>query len=142
MLKDARLAIVTGSGDPFASKNFRQLIERMTADEFPDLRFQVMTNAMLLTEREWDNFPALHERTAHLRISIDAATGPTHEKLRRGAKWDVMERNLAFAGRLRAAGQVKVSTSALSCRWIITVRWATASIWRGGLGRTIWISCA
>jgi MoaA/NifB/PqqE/SkfB family radical SAM enzyme len=107
MLKDARLAIVTGSGDPFASKNFRQLIERMTADEFPDLRFQVMTNAMLLTEREWDNFPALHERTAHLRISIDAATGPTHEKLRRGAKWDVMERNLAFAGRLRAAGQVK-----------------------------------
>jgi len=107
MLKDAHLAIVTGSGDPFASKNFRQLIERMTEDEFPDLRFQVMTNAMLLTEREWANFPALHERTAHLRISIDAATGPTHEKLRRGAKWEVMERNLAFAARLRAAGQVK-----------------------------------
>ncbi|MBB3957011.1 radical SAM protein [Novosphingobium sediminicola] len=107
MLKDAQLAIVTGSGDPFASKNFRQLIERMTAEEFPDLRFQVMTNAMLLTEREWANFPALHERTAHLRISIDAATGPTHEKLRRGAKWDVMERNLRFASQLRFTGQVK-----------------------------------
>jgi hypothetical protein len=106
MLTDAELAIITGSGDPFASKNFRQLLKQLTPEAYPDLRFQVMTNAMLLTEREWANFPTLHGRTAFLRISIDAATGPTHELLRRGARWEVMEQNLAFASRLRATGQV------------------------------------
>lgn len=106
MLRHAKLALVTGSGDPFASKNFRNLLDRLGAEEYPDLRFQVMTNGMLLTPREWARFPALHGRVAFLRISLDAATGPTHELLRRGARWPVMENNLAFARELRAAGLV------------------------------------
>jgi hypothetical protein len=106
MLKQTKLVFITGSGDPFASKNFRNLMERLTADEYPDLRFQIMTNGMLFTPREWERFPALHGRVANLRISLDAATGPTHELLRRGARWEVMERNLAFAAELRANGLV------------------------------------
>lgn len=106
LLRQVKLVSVTGSGDPFASKNFRALLERLGSEEYPDLRFQVMTNGMLLTPREWDRFPALHGRTAYLRISIDAATGPTHELLRRGARWPVMERNLAFARDLRAEGLI------------------------------------
>lgn len=106
MLKQSKLVFITGSGDPFASKNFRNLMERLTAEDYPDLRFQIMTNGMLFTRREWDRFPALHDRVASLRISLDAATGPTHELLRRGARWDVMKDNLAFAAELRAAGKV------------------------------------
>jgi sulfatase maturation enzyme AslB (radical SAM superfamily) len=101
MLKSARIVFITGSGDPFASKNFRQLMEQLTPEEYPELRFQVMTNGMLLTPRQWERFPALHGRVQFLRISIDAATGPTHELLRRGARWPVMLENLAFAGELR-----------------------------------------
>jgi organic radical activating enzyme len=101
MLKTAEIVFITGSGDPFASKNFRQLMDVLGPEDFPQLRFQVMTNGMLLTRREWERFPALHGRVSQLRISIDAATGPTHELLRRGARWDVMLENLAFAGELR-----------------------------------------
>lgn len=107
MLRGSKLVFITGSGDPFASKNFRSLIERLGPDDYPELRFQIMTNGMLFTRKEWDRFPSLHGRTAHLRISLDAATGPTHELLRRGARWPVMLENLAFAAELRAANLVE-----------------------------------
>lgn len=107
MLKDARLAVVTGSGDPFASKNFRTLMEELTPADYPDLRFRIMTNGMLLNRREWDRFPSLHGRVEKLRVSLDAATGPTHEALRRGARWDVMVENMAFFGELLRDGQVE-----------------------------------
>ncbi|MBP8231171.1 MAG: SPASM domain-containing protein [Rhizorhabdus sp.] len=107
MLKHSELVFVTGSGDPFASKNFRNLLHRLDAETYPNLRFLIMTNAMLLTPREWKRFPTLHGRVAHLRISLDAASGPVHESIRRGARWEVMERNLSFAAELRAAEAVQ-----------------------------------
>lgn len=106
LLRHAKLVFVTGSGDPFASKNFRTLLDRLGPEDYPELRFQIMTNGMLFTPREWERFPSLHGRTAYLRISLDAATGPTHELLRRGARWPVMEANLAFAAELRAKGLI------------------------------------
>lgn len=106
LLESAKLVFVTGSGDPFASKNFRRLLQQLTPQAYPNLRFQIMTNGMLFTPRQWADFPAIHRRVAILKISIDAATGPTHELLRRGARWPVMLENLAFAGRLLATGDV------------------------------------
>jgi len=106
LLRHTKYVFITGSGDPFASKNFRHLLERLGPDDYPDLRFRIMTNGMLFTRREWARFPALHCRVADLRISLDAATGPTHELLRRGARWPVMEDNLAFASELRAQGLI------------------------------------
>lgn len=106
MLKGTRRVTITGSGDPFASKNFRLLMERLTADEYPELKFHIMTNGMLFTPREWERFPALHGRVELLSISLDGASAATHEMLRRGARWEVMENNLAFAGELRRAGLV------------------------------------
>ena len=106
MLKHAELVIVTGSGDPFASKNFRRLMLELTPSDYPDLKFHIMTNGMLFTPKQWESFPALHRRTSVLKISIDAATGVTHELLRRGARWPVMLDNMRFAGQLAAQGFV------------------------------------
>jgi sulfatase maturation enzyme AslB (radical SAM superfamily) len=106
MLKTAEIVFVTGSGDPFASKNFRRLITALTVEDYPRLRFQIMTNGMLLTERQWAEFPTLHGRVAMLKISIDAACAATHETLRLGARWDTMLENIRFAGRLVAEGQI------------------------------------
>lgn len=106
LLKDARRVIVTGSGDPFASKNFRRLMLELTPDDYPELKFQIMTNGMLFTPRQWESFPTLHGRTSVLKVSTDAAEGPTHELLRRGARWSVMLENMAFAGKLAAQGLV------------------------------------
>lgn len=107
MLRDARTVLITGSGDPFASKNFRRLMERLTPEDYPDLKFKVMTNGMLFTPREWARFPALHRRTHYLQISLDGASKETHELLRRGSRWEVMQENLRFAADLHADGLVE-----------------------------------
>lgn len=106
MLKHAEIVFVTGSGDPFASKNFRKLLGALTPEAYPNLRFQIMTNGMLFTPRQWEEFPSLHGRVKILKISTDAATGPTHEKLRLGARWPTMLDNMRFAGDLTAKGLV------------------------------------
>ena len=106
MLKSAKTVFVTGSGDPFASKNFRQLMTALTPQDYPELKFQIMTNGMLFTPRQWEMFPALHRRVALLKISVDAATGPTHETLRLGAHWPTVLENMTFAGSLLSAGMI------------------------------------
>lgn len=107
MLADnAQIVFVTGSGDPFASKNFRALMQRLTAERFPALRFQIMTNGMLFTPEQWAQFPALHGRVDTLKISVDAATAATHERLRLGAHWPTMLANMRFAGDLTAQGLI------------------------------------
>jgi sulfatase maturation enzyme AslB (radical SAM superfamily) len=106
LLRDAKFVYITGSGDPFASKNFRRLMTQLTADEYPELRFIIMTNGMLFTPRQWESFPALHNRVHVLKISIDAATGPTHELLRRGARWPVVLENMKYAGELVRSGAI------------------------------------
>lgn len=106
LLANAKTVFVTGSGDPFASKNFRQLMRDLTPEAFPDLKFQIMTNGMLFTPDQWNTFPTLHYRVKVLKISVDAATGPTHETLRRGAPWPVMIENMTFAGDLTAQGLI------------------------------------
>jgi len=107
LLKNAETVFVTGSGDPFASKNFRSLMKKLTIEEYPALKFQIMTNGMLFTSRQWEMFPMIHGRVKILKISIDAACGPTHELLRRGARWSTMLENMKFAGTLTAAGLVE-----------------------------------
>ncbi|MEP2987763.1 MAG: radical SAM protein [Parasphingorhabdus sp.] len=106
MLKDAKTVFVTGSGDPFASKNFRRLMSELTPEDYPELGFQIMTNGMLFTPKQWEAFPSLHGRVRMLKISVDAATGPTHELLRRGAYWPTMLENMRFAGDLTKDGMV------------------------------------
>lgn len=106
MLKHTQVVTITGSGDPFASKNFRHLMQRLADDDYANLKFHIMTNGMLFTPREWERFPALHNRVNVLSISLDGASAETHETLRRGARWDVMEKNLSFAGELRRQGLI------------------------------------
>lgn len=106
LLKSARTVFITGSGDPFASKNFRRLMGQLDATTYPDLKFRIMTNGMLLTPQQWAAFPSLHGRVEALRFSLDGATATTHELLRRGSRWSVVEPNLRFAGELLAAGQI------------------------------------
>jgi len=107
MLRHAKMMFVTGSGDPFASRNFRSLMMRLGPEDYPDLRFLILTNGMLLTRKEWEKFPNLHGRIKRLRISIDAATKETHETLRLGAKWSVMLENMEFFGELKQKGLVE-----------------------------------
>ena len=106
LLRNAHEAFVTGSGDPFASRTFRKMLQWVTDETCPDLKIILMTNGMLFTEKEWAKFPNLVGKVKIIKISMDGASKESHEKLRRGSKWDVMMHNVPFAGSLVAKGEI------------------------------------
>lgn len=106
LLRMAKEALVTGSGDPFASRTFRKMLQWIDDTTCPELKIELMTNGMLFTEKEWAKFPNLKGKVSLAKVSMDGATKESHELLRRGSKWEVMMQNLPFIGRIRAAGEI------------------------------------
>ena len=107
MLKKARSVTMNGYGDVFASKPCRQVLHSVNSKDNPDLKINFITNAVLLTEQEWNNFENIHDMMGDVRISIDAATKETYDKIRLGGDWDVLMENLKFIAGLRDKGVIK-----------------------------------
>ncbi len=106
LLTTAKEVYVTGSGDPFASKTFRKMLQWISRETCPDLKVRLMTNGMLFTEAEWARFPNLNGKIGLVKVSMDGASKATHELLRRGSCWETMMQNLPFIGRLLKKGEI------------------------------------
>jgi len=104
LLKDTRLLVVTGSGDPFASKTFRHIMHNLDPYQQPELELKIMTNAVLFTPAEWEKIAHLHGRIRSVTVSIDAARPDTYAVVRRGGNWEKLQANLHFLGGLRSEG--------------------------------------
>lgn len=105
LLERAQLALITGSGDPFASKTFRKLLGWISADTTPRLQVKLMTNGLLLDAREWAKFGSLHDRVCEIKVSIDGVSPQTHDVLRLGSDWSTVRSNLQFIGSLARSDQ-------------------------------------
>ncbi|MDE2578720.1 MAG: radical SAM protein [Hyphomicrobiales bacterium] len=112
VLREVQNVWVTGSGDPFASNHFRRLIKRLTPEEFPNLKINLITNAQLLDERAWKDLK-LEGRVENLTISADATQADTYAVLRREGDFERLKKNLAFIKTLRERGAVKNLTLAM-----------------------------
>jgi MoaA/NifB/PqqE/SkfB family radical SAM enzyme len=107
LLARAGQVSVTGSGDPFASKTFRQILEWISDETCPQLKVELKTNGLLFTEKEWARFPNLKGRISGVYVSVDGACKATHELLRRGSRWETMMENLPFIGTLLQRGEIE-----------------------------------
>jgi MoaA/NifB/PqqE/SkfB family radical SAM enzyme len=107
LLSTAESVYVTGSGDPFASRTFRKLLNWISDETCPQLKVRLMTNGLLFTEKEWAKFPNLKGKVKAVRVSMDGASKETHELLRRGSKWETMMENLPFIGTLLKKGEIE-----------------------------------
>jgi len=94
---------VSGQGDPWSSPHYRSILRYM-ADNDLNVRLNIHTNAMLMTEARWKQYAGLAKYQPLVDVSIDSCTPWVYEVLRRPGKWDRLEPNLAFLGRERAAG--------------------------------------
>lgn len=97
---------VTGSGDPFASKVFREFLYNLNGEDFPNMRINLQTNGVLLTPRNWQRMHKIHKNIATVLVSFDAASEPTYNITRRGGKWDLLLENAARLGDLRKTGEL------------------------------------
>ena len=100
-LNDAELLIITGAGDPFASKLYRELLATLDADKYPKLRIHLMTNGQLFTPRSWEKWYKVHKSIKSIQISIDAASEETYQLLRCGGDFKRLLVNLEFIMSLR-----------------------------------------
>jgi hypothetical protein len=106
LLKDIKTLHINVAGEVFVSKPSRRLLELVDRDTSPDLKIAIISNGMLFTKKEWEKFPNLDGMIGRVRISTDAATKPTFEKLRRLAVWETFIENMRYIAGLRAQGAI------------------------------------
>lgn len=99
---------ITGSGDPFASRVYRDLLYSLDGSDYPNMQIALQTNGVLLTPRNWQRMHAIHRNIVSVIISFDAATEETYAVTRRGGHWATLLENAAQMGALRKRGEVRV----------------------------------
>jgi hypothetical protein len=104
LLPEIRAVQINASGELFASKSSRRVLELIDDERCPNLGIDIISNGTLFSEREWNKFPGIHNKIRSVRISTDAACEATFVKLRRGAKYQTFLENLRFLSGLRVRG--------------------------------------
>jgi MoaA/NifB/PqqE/SkfB family radical SAM enzyme len=97
---------VTGSGDPFGSRIFRDFLFALDRARFPRMKVDLQTNGVLLTEKTWGNLRKIHGAIGTVRISFDAASEVTYAITRRGGDWRQLLVNMEFLAGRRRAGEI------------------------------------
>jgi len=88
---------VTGSGDPFASKIYREMLQKIDGKDFPNLRVNLQTNGVMFTPRNWKRISKIHSNLRRCAISFDAGSKNTYENITRiGGDWDLLIQNCKF----------------------------------------------
>lgn len=88
---------VTGSGDPFASRIYREMLQKINGDDFPNLEVYLQTNGVMFTPKMWNKIHKIHKNLRNCSISFDAGTKETYEsKTRIGGNWDLLVDNCRF----------------------------------------------
>ncbi len=89
--------IVTGSGDPFASKIYRTMLQNIDGSILPNLKVKLLTNGVMFTEKMWNSISKIHKNLGNIRISFDAGTKSTYENITRiGGDWNQLISNVIF----------------------------------------------
>lgn len=99
--------IMSGSGDPFASKLFLNILRNFDAYSSSQTRIQLSTNGLLLDQRMWKSI--CNRAIDWVDVSIDAATPETY-RINRGGSFDKLLKNLEFLGSLKKNGDIKILT--------------------------------
>jgi sulfatase maturation enzyme AslB (radical SAM superfamily) len=103
-LASAREISITGTGDPFASRIYREFLLNLDGARYPNLRINLFTNGVLFDEKMWEKLHKIHRNIAHVRVSLDAVGEDVYNHVRRGGNLERVKRNVAFLTELRSRG--------------------------------------
>lgn len=88
---------ITGGGDPFGSKIFREKLQTLDLTNRPNTWIHMQTNGVMLTPKVWNSMSKIHSNIRSIIFSMDAATKHTYENLTRlGGDWDQLLKNINF----------------------------------------------
>jgi hypothetical protein len=86
---------VSTSGEIFASEMLMSFVNRISVSDFPNLQLCIQTNG-LLAPKNWHRLNAMQNRVSQFTVTTDAATKSTYETLRRGGRWEQLQKALAW----------------------------------------------
>jgi hypothetical protein len=101
MLRGARRAMINPAGEAFVSRPSRRLLAGLSEPGYENVVVDIITNGTVCNEEEWDKFSHLYGRIHFVRVSMDAATKGTFERLRRGAHFETVVANLRNIANMR-----------------------------------------
>jgi MoaA/NifB/PqqE/SkfB family radical SAM enzyme len=87
---------ITGSGDPFGSKIFREFLVNFDPTPWPNLILDLHTNGVMLTPAYWRRIAKWHNKIRAIRISFDAGCEKTYDVVRRGGHWPTLLANCDY----------------------------------------------
>lgn len=97
---------ITGSGDPFGSKIFRDFLIDFDGTKYPHIKINLQTNGVMFTKKMWELMSKCHDNIGTVLVSIDAATEETYDKVRVGGDWKILMSNLDMLSTLRTNNQI------------------------------------
>jgi len=103
---EERTLNITGSGDPFASQVFREFLENLDGESFPNLKINLQTNGVLFTPNMWERLSKIHKNISEVFVSIDAASKETYLIVRKGGHWEKLLQNVEFLKSLKEKGLI------------------------------------
>ena len=98
---------ITGSGDPFASRVFREFLHNFDGSKFPNVRINLQTNGVLFNQKQWQGLHKVHHKISAVLVSFDAATEETYRITRRDGQWSLLLSNMEMIARLRRDGHIR-----------------------------------
>ncbi|NDB28283.1 radical SAM protein [archaeon] len=92
---------ITGSGDPFGSKHFYNLLKQLNYNKNPKIKLLLQTNGVLFEEKRWKELKNIHKFHIDTIISLDAGDEQAYNLTRKGGDWNKVNRNLSFIKKLQ-----------------------------------------
>ncbi|MFA5275651.1 MAG: SPASM domain-containing protein [Candidatus Omnitrophota bacterium] len=97
---------ISGSGDPFVSVLYMDMLKTIPWDLFPNTIIDFQTNGLLLTKSMWQMLIELNVRVGVVAISIDAASSEIYSLVRRGGNFEILMNNLRLVNSLREKNEI------------------------------------
>lgn len=98
---------ITGSGDPFGSKHFYNLLKQLNYNKNPKIGLILQTNGVLFNEKRWEELKNIHDFNIEVILSLDAGNEEAYNLTRKGGDWNMVNNNLYFIEKLRDKGLIK-----------------------------------
>jgi MoaA/NifB/PqqE/SkfB family radical SAM enzyme len=87
---------ITGSGDPFGSPSFFELMKKINPKYNPKIKLILQTNGVLWDEQRWAKVKNIHSLQIDAIVSLDAGIKEHYDKVRVGGDWNRLINNLTF----------------------------------------------
>lgn len=101
LMKDCEELSLLGSGEFFMSKACMKFIRHITHEEFTKLSLYICTNGQLFNKENMEKIKNLDNIPIKVAISVDASSKECYEKLRIGANWEILMKNLIYINQLK-----------------------------------------